>query len=301
MRIKGVLVVVATLSVLAVQADAQEEQQVTITVEQVGTGTYALFGRGGNIGISAGEDGIFLVDDQFAPLTPAILEAIKRVDPGPVRFVINTHFHGDHTGGNENLGKQGALIVAHDKVRERMSVEQFNEAFNRTTPPSPKDALPVVTFGNTVGFHLNGDEIRGIHVPGAHTDGDTVIYFRKANVIHAGDLYFNERYPFIDLSAGGSVFGMIDAANLMLQLADEETAIIPGHGPVANAEELRAYRDMLVTIRDRIAALIEEGKSLEEVVVAKPTEEYDEVWGNNFIKPEQMVGFVYDSLKAHKN
>jgi len=300
MRIKGVFVI-ATLSVLAGQAGAQEEQQVTITVEQVGTGTYALFGRGGNIGISAGEDGVFLVDDQFAALTPAILEAIKRVDPGPVRFVINTHFHGDHSGGNENLGKQGVLIVAHDKVRERMSVEQFNEAFNRTTPPSPKDALPVVTFGNTVTFHLNGDEIRGIHVPGAHTDGDTVIYFRKANVIHAGDLYFNERYPFIDLSAGGSVLGMIDAANLMLELANEETTIIPGHGPVSSVKELTSYRDMLVTIHDRVAALVVEGKTLEEVVAAKPSEEYDEAWGKNFITPEQVVGFVYDSIKAHKN
>ena len=292
---------VAALAFLAFSPAAKGQEEVTIKVEQVGAGTYVVFGRGGNIGVSAGEDGMFLVDDQFAALTPAILEALERLDKGPVRFVINTHFHADHTGGNENLGKQGALIVAHDRVRQRMSVEQFNKAFNRTTPPAPSGALPVVTFGNTVSFHLNGDEIRGIHAPSAHTDGDTVIHFRKANVIHGGDLYFNGRYPFIDLSAGGSVAGMIDAANLMLELADADTAIIPGHGPVATAEDLEIYRDMLVTIRDRVDAKIEEGKSLEQIVESKPTAEYDEVWGNNFIKPDQLVGFVYESLTAQRN
>lgn len=300
MRIKGIFVL-ATLSILAAPAGAQEQQEVTITVEQVGIGTYALFGRGGNIGISAGEDGVFLVDDQFAPLTAAILEAVKRVHPGPVRFVLNTHYHGDHSGGNENLGKEGVLIVAHNNVRERMSAEQFNEAFNRTTPPSPIGALPVVTFDNTVTFHLNGDEIHGIHVPAAHTDGDTVIHFRKANVIHAGDLYFNGLYPFVDLSSGGSVQGIIDGATLMLELADEDTTIIPGHGPVSNVEELTFYRDMLVTVSDRVAALIEKGKTLEEVIAAKPSEEYDEEWGKTFIKPEQLLTFVYQSLMAQKD
>lgn len=259
---------------------------------------FMLQGAGGNIGVSFGENGIFVIDDQFAPLTEKIKKAIADVTQSnaPVRFILNTHWHGDHTGGNENFGKEGTVIVAHDNVRKRMSVEHFNQMFNRTTPPSPKDALPIVTFTADVTFHLNGDDIHVFHVNNAHTDGDVVIHFTKANVIHTGDLYFTGRYPFIDLSSGGSVDGMIAASEKILSLCTPETKIIPGHGALSDMKGLKSFHDMLTTVRDRIKKLIEDGKSLDEVKTAKPTAEYDDTWGTGFLNPETFVEIVYRSL-----
>lgn len=268
----------------------------TVTTQQVAPGVWMLVGQGGNVGVSAGEDGTFIVDDQFAPSAPAITAAVAAIRPGAPRFVINTHWHGDHTGGNEAFGGQGAVIIAHDNVRRRMSVEQFNATFNRRTPPAPAMALPVVTFAADVTLHFNGDEVHVTHVANAHTDGDAIVHFRRANVIHAGDLYFNGNYPFVDVSTGGSFRGMIAAADAMLALTDEKTRIIPGHGPLATPSDLRAYRDMLQTVVDRVAALLREGRSLSEVVAAKPTAEYDAKWGNGYFKPEAWIGFVYADL-----
>jgi cyclase len=265
----------------------------------VAPGITMLVGNGGNIAVSAGEDGIFIVDDQFAPSVPRILEAIAAIQPGPVRFVINTHWHGDHTGGNEALGSKGAVIVAHDNVRKRMSVANFNKLFNRETPPSPKSALPVVTFAESVTLHLNGDEVRVIHVPPAHTDGDSIVQFTKADVIHAGDLYFNGFYPFIDGSSGGTARGLIRAIDTILALTDADTKIIPGHGPLSDAAQLREYRRMLQTVVDRVAALVAERKSADEVVAAKPTAEFDAKWGgSSFMPPERFIQVLYADLAA---
>jgi glyoxylase-like metal-dependent hydrolase (beta-lactamase superfamily II) len=210
--------------------------------------------------------------------------------------VVNTHWHGDHTGGNENMGKVGALLVAHENVRRRMNTEQFTAAFNAKTPPSPDGALPVVTFADAITFHWNGDEIRVYHVPPAHTDGDSVVHFVKANVVHAGDLFFNGGYPFVDVSSGGRIDGVIAAAERILAGIDDKTRLIPGHGPVATKADLQAYRDVLKTLRDRIAKLKADGKSRDEVIAAKPTADHDAKWGTGFMKGDVFTGLVYDSL-----
>jgi glyoxylase-like metal-dependent hydrolase (beta-lactamase superfamily II) len=283
----------------ALPAAAQQQQdfsQVEIKAEKVTEGVYMLTGRGGNIGLSVGKSGSFLVDDQYAPLTDKILAVVKSVSPDPVRFLVNTHWHGDHTGGNENIGKAGVFIVAHENVRQRMSKEQFNAVFKSTTPPSPEGALPVVTFGEALTFHWNGDEIRVYHVPPAHTDGDSIVHFVKADVVHMGDLFFNGGYPFIDTSSGGKVDGVIAAADRVLGAISEKTRVIPGHGPLATKADLLAYRDVVKAVRDRVAKLKAEGKTKEAAVAAKPTAEFDAKWGQGFIKGDVLVGLVFDSL-----
>ncbi len=217
---------VFALAALAAQQD--DFDKVEVTSAKVAEGIYVLNGRGGNIGVSVGEDGVFLIDDQYAPLTTKIRAAVSSLTPQPIRFVVNTHWHGDHTGGNENLGKMGIVIVAHENVRKRMSVEQFLAAFNQKVPASPKAALPIITFADSVTFNLNGDEIRSFHVAPAHTDGDTVVYFKKANVVHMGDCFFNGMYPFIDLSSGGSIDGVIAAADKVLGHGGHEHEDHPG-------------------------------------------------------------------------
>jgi glyoxylase-like metal-dependent hydrolase (beta-lactamase superfamily II) len=256
-----------------------------------------LVGQGGNIGLSVGDDGAFLVDDQYAPLTDRIQAAVAALTEAPVRFVVNTHWHGDHTGGNENLGKGGALIVAHDNVRKRLASDQFIEAFNREFPASPKVALPVVTFNDTVTFHVNGQTVQAFHVEPAHTDGDSAVWFQEADVLHTGDLFFNGFYPFIDVGSGGSVDGMIAAADRLLGMIGEHTKLIPGHGPAGNRADYVAFRDMLEGVRDAVAPLVAAGKSLEEVQAANPLAPFDETWGQGFLNSETFTGIVYASLK----
>jgi len=192
---------------------AQDFSKIEVQATKLTESVYMLTGAGGNLGVSVGEDAVFIIDDQYAPMTDKIAAAIAKITPKPVKFVLNTHWHGDHTGGNENFGKAGALIVGHDNVRKRMSVEQFIEAFNMRVPASPPVALPVVTFAHSVSFHLNGDEIRAIHMASAHTDGDAIVHFLKNDVVHMGDIYFNGMYPFIDFASGGSVDGVIAACD----------------------------------------------------------------------------------------
>jgi glyoxylase-like metal-dependent hydrolase (beta-lactamase superfamily II) len=278
-------------------ASAQDDwESVQIETVSVRDGLYMLVGRGGNIGLSVGDEGTFLIDDQYAPLTPKIEAAIRKVTPVPVRFLVNTHWHGDHTGGNENFGKAGSILVAHENVRRRMSVEQVREILKADpVPASPRDALPRITFTEEVTFHWNGDDIRAFHVAPAHTDGDVMIHFPKADVLHTGDVIVNGRYPFIDVDSGGNLNGIIAAAERVLALVKPTTKIIPGHGALAGPDDVRAYRDMLVLVRDRVQKLVDQGKSVDEVVAAKPTADLDSKWG---AQPERFVRGAYHSLRA---
>ena len=278
----------ATLA-LALPAAAQDFTKAEIKAEKLSPTTYVLYGVGGNIGLSIGDDSTFVIDDQFAPLTEKITAAIKLLTPKPVQFVLNTHWHGDHTGGNENFGKAGSLIVAHENVRKRMSSDQFIQLLKSKAAASPKVALPVVTFTRDMTFHLNGDEIYAFHVANAHTDGDAIVHFKNSNVIHMGDTFFNGLYPFIDSSSGGNPDGVINAADRVLALANDNTKIIPGHGPVCNKADLKIYRDMLATVNGRVKAMLKDGKKLADILAANPSAEYDEKWGKAFISPGRFI------------
>lgn len=280
----------AALALAATGASAQQDySRVEIKATKITETTYMLTGAGGNIGLSVGEDAVFVIDDQFAPLTPKITAAIARITPKPVKFVLNTHWHNDHTGGNENLGKAGALIVAHHNVRKRMSTEQVIEFINLKSKPEPKDALPVVTFSSDVTFHINGEEVRALHMPSAHTDGDAIVHFAGSDVVHMGDIYFNGMYPFIDADSGGSVDGVIAACDQVLKLTTDGTRVIPGHGALSNPAELKAYRDMLAAVSAKVKALVAQGRKLEEITAAKVSADFDEAWGKGFIKPEKFA------------
>jgi cyclase len=294
------LVLPGILLLAASPALAQSDRLAAVEIRptDLGNGVWMLTGAGGNMGLSVGPDATFLIDDQFAPLTPKIQAAVAAITDRPVRFVVNTHWHGDHTGGNENFGEAGAVIVAHDNVRRRMSTVQVSAVFGDTTPASPHAALPVLTFADAVTFHLNGQEIAVTHHPTAHTDGDAVIRFRAANVVHMGDLYFNGMYPFIDLESGGSAKGVLRAVESILAGVDDATRIIPGHGPLATRADLATYRDMLAGTIAAVASLVAEGKSREEALAAKPTAAWDAAWGGGFMKPDAYAGSLYDSLKG---
>ncbi len=299
--VPAVPALLALLAVLGAAAPATAQQNldtVRVTVQPVAGNVHVLFGSGGNMALLAGDDGAVLVDDQYAPLRERIRAAVATVSRTPVRFVINTHVHGDHTGGNENFGRTGAVIVAHDNVRTRLSAEQFNARLNRRTPAAPRGALPIVSFSESVTFHLNGDSVRVVHLPPAHTDGDAYIHFTRANVIHTGDVFNNGAYPLVDTYSGGSIDGYITAIDAVLAVADDRTRIIPGHGPVATRADLVEYRRVVATIRDRVLALVRAGKSLTEAAAAKPTAEFDDRWGKGFVTPDFLLDVVYNDLKA---
>jgi glyoxylase-like metal-dependent hydrolase (beta-lactamase superfamily II) len=277
-------------------APAAQSDEVKITATPVAEQIYMVTGKGGNIGLFVGEDGTFLIDDQFAPLTEKIVAAIKSVGGDFPRFLINTHYHGDHTGGNENLGKGGALIFSHDNVRERLSTGSFVAAFNMKREAVSKEGLPVVTFSEDISFHLNGDTVHAVHVPRAHTDGDSFIFFKKANVIHAGDLFFNGFYPFIDVQHGGSLKGTIKGVAKVLALADDNTKIIPGHGPLADKAELASYRQMLETAYERLRKLKAAGKTAQEAVAAKPLADLEAPWGDGFLTGDRWIEIIYPGV-----
>ena len=277
-------------------AVAQDLSKVEIQTTKLTETVYMLTGAGGNIGVAAGEDAVFVIDDQYAPLTDKIAAAIAKISPKPVKFILNTHWHGDHTGGNENFARSGSLIVAHENVRKRMSVEQFIEAFNMRTPSAPKAALPVVTFAGSVSFHLNGDEIRAIHMPNAHTDGDAVVHFLGNDVVHMGDIYFNGMYPFIDFDTGGSPDGVIAACDKVLAITNDKTKIIPGHGPLSNKAELKAYRDMVAAFSARVKEMIRQGRKLEEITAANVHAEFEDKWGKGFIRGPKFVEMLAKGL-----
>lgn len=276
-------------------ANAQDGDEVEIKVQHLRGNLYALFGQGGNLGMSAGDQGVFLIDDQFAPLTAKILAAIRTVSDQPVIYVLNTHFHGDHTGGNENLGEDGVLIISHDNVRRRLTGEL--QRIGRETTPAPAAALPVITFNDQASIFINGEEARATHYANAHTDGDSVIVFADVNVIHMGDIFFSNMYPYIDLSSGGSVDGLIAAVEDVLANVDDDTILIPGHGPIGAKADLEAYLAMLTTVRGRIKDMMAAGATLEEVVVAAPSAEYDTEWASGFMPGDRFVTTIYNSLE----
>jgi glyoxylase-like metal-dependent hydrolase (beta-lactamase superfamily II) len=285
-----------TLTVTVNDVNAQGDN-VTINTTKLSNNTYMLKGSGGNIIVSVGQDGVFMVDDQFAPLTEKIKEAISNITDQPVKFVINTHWHSDHTGGNENFGELGAVIISHDNVRERLSTEQFSAFFNRTIAPLPEKGLPIITFSDNMTLFQNGDEIRIIHVDNGHTDGDSIVYFTKNNVIHVGDDFNDKTYPLIDISSGGSIDGLISSLQTISSLIDDETKVISGHSDISNKTKVNALITMLKDVRQNVSQLIQNGDSLEEIIASQPTSKYDEIYyDHSRFKPGDFVTMVYQSL-----
>jgi cyclase len=285
------------LGLAALAAAQQDFSKVRIRAEKLADTVWMLTGSGGNLAVSAGEDGVLLVDDQYAPLTERITAAIGELTPKPVRFVLNTHWHGDHVGGNVNLANAGAVIVAQDNVRTRLATEQYLELWRATVKPLPKAGLPVITFPQEATFHLNGEAIRVFHVPRAHTDGDAVVHFTGSDVIHTGDVFWNRLYPLIDTGAGGTLDGMIAAVDRVLAIATPSTRIVPGHGPLATREDLVAYRRMLATIGERVRAKLREGRTPEEIAASDVTAGFDDVWGKGFLTPPRFAQMVADNLR----
>ena len=275
--------------------NAQRFDSVQILTTKLSENTYMLEGAGGNIGVSVGEEGVFVIDNQFAPLSKKILTAIKALSDKPLKLLVNTHYHGDHTGGNENMTKAGATIIAHDNVKRRLSEEQGDAT------SKPKEALPVITFNDKISIAMNGESVAVFHVKNAHTDGDAILYFTESNVLHTGDTYFNGRYPYIDLNSGGSVDGYIDAVKRGLMVIDEETKIIPGHGSLSNPEEYKTFLTMLETLRTNIQNAIAEGKTEDDIKTdSNLTKAYDELgYGTGFINSERIRLTFYKSLTSN--
>jgi len=280
----------------SINSSFAQDKKVEFTTIQLSDTIYMLKGRGGNVGISTGEDGLYIIDDQVKPITAELLQAVRKISNKPIKFVINTHYHADHVGGNETIGDTGAVIIAHDNIRKRMTTTQVSKFSKSTTPPYPKEALPVVTFNDRMSLHLNGDSVTAYYVAHGHTDGDSIIHFPVSNVIHMGDMYFNGLYPYVDLDAGGSMEGLVEAADLALSMANESTRIIPGHGPLAMTEDLKSYRDFLIEASTNVQELIDQDMNLQQIIAAEPTKEWDETLGKVWITPAQFVTFIYNSL-----
>ena len=291
------LISCAILIAFSSQSIAQNKApEVTIEAIPVADGIYMLTGSGGNLGLSVGDDGVFLIDDQFAPLTEKIQAKIATLSDKPVKFLINTHWHFDHTGGNENFGMRDAIIVAHHNVRTRLEAGGVIEAFKKDVPPAPAVALPVITFEQALSFHFNGETILVEHPAPAHTDGDAIVFFENANVVHMGDTFFNGIYPFIDASSGGNMAGVVSAVANVLSKIDDKTKVIPGHGKLSNKKELQAYHDMLASVYADVKKLKDKGHSVDAVVAAKPTAKFDAKWGAGFLAPDVWVALIYGAI-----
>lgn len=273
---------------------AQNFDDVEIKTTQLSDHVYMLEGSGGNIGVSVGVDGVIVIDDQFAALTPKIIAAIRTLSDKPIEYLVNTHYHSDHVGGNANMSKEGATIIAHDNVRNRLKNMPGHDGNTQ-----PEEALPVITFNDKMSVHINGEKVAIFHVDNAHTDGDALLYFSESNVLHTGDLFFHKRYPYIDLNSGGSVDGYIKAIKYTLELINDDTKIIPGHGAVSNKKEYQENLSMLETLRASVMAEIEKGKTEEEVVANEAiTKVYDDLgFSWRFITSEKIRRTLYKSLK----
>ncbi|HUP49240.1 MAG TPA: MBL fold metallo-hydrolase [Thermoanaerobaculia bacterium] len=281
------------LAVLALPLIAQRNfDEVKIETTKVAGSVYMLTGAGGNIGVSVGEDGIVIVDDQFAPLAPKIKAALAAITDRPIQFVLNTHYHGDHTGGNEIFGRE-APIIAHDNVRQRLAAG--TTARGHKTPPAPKGALPVVTFDSTLTIHVNGEQVRAIHSPHAHTDGDSIIWFTRSNVVHMGDNFFNGRFPYIDVDNGGSARGLIHSIDRVLSTVPDDAKIIPGHGPLADKAALRRYSEMLAGTYGAVDAAVRAGKTLDQMKREKVLGPWEE-WDGGFISSDAFLTTLHGEL-----
>jgi len=292
---KFLLLIVSLL--FAVTASAQTDfSKVQMKATKVAGNVWMLEGAGGNIGVSVGDDGLLIVDDQFAPLADKIRAALKGIADKKLHFILNTHWHGDHTGGNVAFGPE-ATIIAHDNVRKRLATEQKSTVFNSTTPPSPKEALPVITFDQTLTVHFNGEEIRAIHYPKGHTDGDSVIFFSTSNVVHLGDDFFAGRFPFVDLESGGSVEGLIKNIGEIIAKIPAGAKLIPGHGPISTVDDLKNYHRMLQQTTEIVRGKISAGKTLDQIKSEGLPAEWAP-WGAGFIKTDRWVETIYKSLTA---
>ena len=299
--IQAVLFTIAALSLVA-DALAQGQvdySKVEIKTDKLAPNFYVLNGQGGAIGVLTGSDGVLMVDSQFAPLTDKIVAAIKQVSNAPIRFLINTHVHGDHTGGNENLGKMGVVIFAREELRNRLA-HPAPAANGTPGAPAPAPALPVVTYDSPITFHMDGEDVHAIPIPKAHTDGDTLVQFPNANVIMIGDYFRSIQYPNIDRTNGGSLKGMLEGLDTAIKLCNAQTKVVPGHGPVVDRNALMAHRDMIIAVRDKIAPMVTQGKTLQDVLAAKPTAEYDAKVPNSDTTTERFVTQVYQELKGAK-
>ncbi|MBQ4914713.1 MBL fold metallo-hydrolase [Maribacter sp. MMG018] len=282
MRTSMLFTLLCINSLLFAQRDFSKVQ---ITSEKITEDVHVLFGAGGNIGLAIGKEAAYLIDDQFGPLTDKIVAHVQTLTKKPIHFVLNTHVHGDHTGGNANLANAGAMIIAHENVRKRME---------EADTPRAKEAFPVVTFNDKMTLYLgNGKSIHAMHVNPAHTDGDTYYYFPEDNVIHMGDNFFSGRYPYIDIGSGGDIDGLISNVSMALNIVDDATKIIPGHGSVSSKQDLKNYLDVLVTLRERVTKARAEGKSLEETQKMGLSKEWDQTHGQGFINPDRIIEFIY--------
>ena len=292
------------LNAAAFAQQQEDTSKIEIKIQPVAENIHLLnAGYSGNIGVFVGEQGIFIIDSGNYPdesLLERMAAAIAKISPQPIRFMLNTHWHFDHVKGNEYFSKRGATLMAHENTWKYLSNDQTLTAFNATIPAAPKEAQPLVAFTDALTLRMNGDELFIFHPGAAHTDGDAVVYWRNANVLHTGDLYFEGMYPFIDIEHGGSINVMIDSATKVLGMMNDTTKIIPGHGPVSDKAKMQAYVAMLTGIRDNVRALIAEGKTMEEIVAAKPTQQFDDVWGKGFLTPDQFTQLVYSDLIREK-
>lgn len=290
-----------TTTILFLVCSASTAQQNFDTVKirplKITDHVYMLKGAGGNIGVMIGKDGTLVIDNQFAPLSNKINGAVKTLDPGEIKFLINTHIHGDHSGGNENFRHMGVTIVAQDNVRERMMKESVNRQ-KQIVPPRDKDAWPVITFAQSMNFHLNDDDVELVHLDPAHTDGDIVIHFKNANVYHTGDMYVRYGYPFIDIGSGGTINGFISSLDKMMGMMDDNSKVIPGHGELATKADVKIFRDKLADIRDQIAAALKKGKKIEDIPAMGITDKYEADWGKGFVKGKDFVLLIAENLKA---
>lgn len=295
--LNAISVASALLLSVTVSAHDHGDKGPNFSQQKLSDNLYMLTGKGGNLALSTGNDGLLLIDDDYLDMADKTRAAIKAISDEPVKFLINTHWHFDHSGGNQMLGESGTIIVAHDNVRQRLLSGGTIKAFNTTIEPAKKPALPVVTFADSVSFHWNGDTIDVVHPSdSAHTDGDAVIFFNNDNVVHMGDLYFNNMYPFIDASSGGSMLGVIESVSALIKKIDANTRVIPGHGALSNQSDLVEYRNMLQAVYNRVEAFKSAGKTLEEVVAEKPTADFDAKWGGGFLKPDVWVGIIYAAI-----
>jgi len=297
MRKLACLLVLFLLPVAAVAQQQPDFTKVEIKVTKVAGTVYMLQGYGGNIGVSAGEDGILIVDDEYAPLADKIKAALKGITDKPVKFVLNTHWHFDHTGGNPAFG-ESAPIIAHDNVRKRLASGGEIKAFKMQVPPAPKAALPVVTFDDKVTVHINGEDIRAIHFPSGHTDGDIVIFFPQSNVVHMGDDFFSGMFPFIDLESGGSVKGLIEDIAQVISMLPPDVKIIPGHGPLSTIDDLKKFEDMLRGSVAAVATAMKQGKTLDQMKQEKVLANYAG-WGKGMLNADRFTEIVYNDLSGN--